>query len=176
MLRISQGHIWPKVSLDSNIYSSLDLKEKKFIDSISGKSRPEYNLSAHGAGQNSVVNVHFEDIKPISRIESIQMAIFLADKYNNFSYLWFGKKQGAALDIGITNNAHRSDVGESISLYMRSYTNQYLAKDNSLKFLMFRETLSNRVQMIRYKVIRLLNISKLKFDLILQSQKLRTKP
>jgi hypothetical protein len=167
--RISEGFLWPRVEISPDIYSDLKTKDKNFIEKISGRGIPDYSIYSEKANFNSQVNVQYSDVRPINKIESIQMAIFLAEKYNSFSSLSFMKKNGAALDLFVSNHLRQSFEPKAINLFMRAYSNRYLANKQSIHFLMARECIYNPIERFRYKLKRYLNIILLKLKLVISS-------
>jgi hypothetical protein len=167
--RISNGHIWPKVDTSALTSGYLDLKGQKFVDSIRCKTNPDYIISTDFSSSQNVVNVNYRDLNSMRALESLQMAIYLAEKYNNFSSISFGKESGAAFDINVLRTSQSGPSSEVINLYMCSYSNKYLSNGGSLRYLKLRESISSRIFAIRYRVTRNLNIIRLKLRLILKA-------
>ena len=175
MQRISKGYIWPKVDVSSANLGYLELGDQEFINSISCKVNPEYIVSSVVSDSKNVVNVNYREVNSISAIESLQMAIYLADKYNNFATLSFEKESGSAFDINVLRTDQKPLSTEVITLYMRSYSNEYLMNARSLEYLKFREFISTRIFAVRYRVTRVANRIRYKLKLIVKNHYLKNK-
>jgi hypothetical protein len=166
MQRISKGHIWPKIEVSKSAFNQLDLKGQDFVNAISCNTKPEYKISTEIPYSHNSINVSYSDPNTINALESLQMAVYLADKYNNFSSLAFRKELGSTFDISVSRDPNQAPVIDGINLYMSSYTNNYLHDGKSLQYLKLREFISTLVYTLRYRVTRSSNIVRLKIALI----------
>jgi len=169
MSRISRGHIWPKVELSNDLLVSLERDGQDFLGTMTNSQNPEYKISNVTMKKDSSLSVHYPTSAPISSLESIQMALYLADKYNNFQIVNFEKKSGSSTDISIINLNPSDNSGHSfdINLWMLPFKNCFLDDKGSVTALKFRENLYSRSEMLKYRFRRYINILFLKFRQII---------
>jgi hypothetical protein len=169
MQRISKGYIWPKAEISEGVFSHLDKKGLNFANYINCKVNPEYTISAEISNSKNFVNVNYQDSRSINALESLQMSIYLADKYNNFSSLSFRKESGSFFDLEVIRVTNQSQPQEELNLYMSAYSNNYLSSGRSLGYLRIREFISTKIYSLKYRLVRGSNIVKLKLILILKA-------
>jgi len=170
MGRISRGYIWPKVEVSNDLLMSLETDGSDFLRNMMNSQDPEYKISNVASKKHTSLNVHYPTSVPISSLESIQLALFLADKYNNFKVLNFENVSGASTDISIINLnpsgnlEHLSDT----NLWMSPYTNSFLENGGKITALKFRENLYTLNEMLKYRFGRYFNILLIKLRLIIR--------
>jgi len=171
MERISNGFVWPTVAISGDVYDGLDAEGQQFADKISSGFDPEYTISSDLSRCTNGINVIFGGPAQINAVESLQMSIYLADKYNNFPSLIFKRNNlfGPEIDLSVIKENYRSISEDQINLYMCSYSNFFLSRGNSIKLLWVREIIATRIYGLKYRVTRMFNISRLKLLLVLNA-------
>ena len=171
--RIANGHIWPTASIDIEIAQLTPIKTNSFIQNLMSSSTPEYQISRSCLETDNSVNVHYESRKPMNEVESIQMALYLAEKYNNFSRVVFAQEGGSSIDLVVKNLSptNSSQVGKNANLFFKEYRIYYLNRAFGIRSLKIRELVRTRVRAVNYKLMRLLNMSRLKIRLQLSMKR-----
>ncbi len=170
--RISEGYIWPAASISGKISESAILQQSSFIQQLNRASIPDYKISQNQGAFNDHVKVHYLNSKSLGEVESVQMALYLAEKYNNFSRVIFDSDGGSSLDLVVENltpsKSHES--GKAIDLYLREYNNYCLTGVSTVHVLKTREFVRTKIYLIVYKSKRMLNIFRLKIISLLDGR------